>query len=1131
MALANAAHLMACAGLRVLMIDFDLEAPGLEQYFPVDHKAIRAHAGLFDLILRYKAAMASSLPATPENQEFRRLQDLFIVPIYPSLPSGGILDLMPAGCRGNDEQLDEYALGLRQFDWQDFYFNFGGGVFFEWLRRSLDGKSYDIVLVDSRTGVTEMGGICAYQLADAIVVMCASNQQNLNGTHDVVRNFFADRVTMLRSGRPLHLLVVPARVEQGSDSLLLGFRSRFESLFGSFTPRELTSAGLAFWDLMIPYEPRSAFQEHVIAKAGKAGARSIIGPAIQTLVRAIGLLSDGDSSLRRLTASGGEEVPEAQYDVTTREAGFDVFLVGTAPDSAVMAHIAAALGQRGLRTFAFEHRQATATVSDVLLSERRALEQSGLCAMLVGAVGEPPWRSEYLRQLLEERRRDARLRFLPILMPGAVLPSSEDMPSFLADLHWLRLTDADADSELDRLAIAIKEPWTQRYAGFEGPSDRPFLQSERPPYKGLAPFDEADASIFFGRETLVERLIDQLDHSRLVVITGASGAGKTSVVRAGLIPALRRGALTGSELWHHALLRPGPEPTKMLLEALVSAGLGIMPSTDSMTAASEIDRVLEASDSRYLLVIDQAEELFTLSHNTESKATEFVRLLLHLATRWKAKIALVIVIRGDFFGNLVDSSPAGASLVQGNIVSVPPMTTAELHTAIEAPAQLAGLALEPGLSALILRDTGDTAAALPLLQYLMWSLWQGRQHGYLTVETYLRLGGVSGSLARDAEEMFARLPSPADRDKAMAILLRLIFVDAEGQYRRRVESLDALPTDSSAQNDSNVLERLVAARLVVVSRQGEQVTVELAHDAVIIAWPRFREQIVQLSHFLRLRTRLSSAARLWEEGARQRGFLYSEGELGLLRQGAQLERHAHELSTLERDFIEASTRALRSRKLLALAAAIGLVTLSVLALGAAWYAAWQREEALNQEVMAQRAARAAQREAELSRLAALGAASVVSPDGRRMLRIDGGGRMDLLDLRTGATLGRIAEVSDQVSTATFSPDGNQLALGTVGGSATLYDGITLKTLASLRHHESVVRRVAFSPDGKLLASASDDATAVIWDVGSRQLRTIFRADGPVIGLGFSPDGSRLTMSSESGGLYSFDVRSGEVIRR
>jgi len=273
MALAHAADRLARTGLRVLMIDFDLEAPGLEQYFPIDQKALRTRLGLFDIILRYKLAMSSTAPGASENQYFRQLNQ-FIAPIYPKLPTGGTLDLMPAGQRGSDEQLSEYALGLRQFDWQDFYFNFGGALFFEWLRRSLDGPLYDVVLVDSRTGVTEMGGICAYQLADTMAVFCAPNQQNMDGTHNVVRNFLSQRVIQLRDGRALKLLVVPARVETRDEELLNVFQTRFQELFSNFEPKELTDAGLSFWDLLIPYEPQSAFQERVIVPGSRVARQS-----------------------------------------------------------------------------------------------------------------------------------------------------------------------------------------------------------------------------------------------------------------------------------------------------------------------------------------------------------------------------------------------------------------------------------------------------------------------------------------------------------------------------------------------------------------------------------------------------------------------------------------------------------------------------------------------------------------------------------------------------------------------------------------------------------------------------------------------------------------------------------------
>src|SRR6185295_2099555 len=147
-------------------------------------EGVRRHPGLLDLLLSYKQTMS----VAHEGAAFKNV-DSFIVAIYEQLPGGGRLDLIPAGQRQDPEQLARYALALRTFDWQDFYYNWEGDLFFEWLRRSLGMPRYDLVLVDSRTGVTEMGGICGYQLADVMVMLCAPNNQNMQGTANMLRDF------------------------------------------------------------------------------------------------------------------------------------------------------------------------------------------------------------------------------------------------------------------------------------------------------------------------------------------------------------------------------------------------------------------------------------------------------------------------------------------------------------------------------------------------------------------------------------------------------------------------------------------------------------------------------------------------------------------------------------------------------------------------------------------------------------------------------------------------------------------------------------------------------------------------------------------------------------------------------
>ena len=191
MALAGVAHILAKQNLKVLVIDFDLEAPGLERYF-FDRdrcRSIRAQPGLMDLIQTYRKALSDE--AAFEKAEFKQLDRFILNAINVAGSKGGSVDLMTAGQREPQQKLHEYSLAVRSFDWQDFFHNWKGDLFFDWLRRQLIDPStgYDVVLVDSRTGVTEMGGVCAYQLADVAVLLCAPNYQNLEGTRDVVLDF------------------------------------------------------------------------------------------------------------------------------------------------------------------------------------------------------------------------------------------------------------------------------------------------------------------------------------------------------------------------------------------------------------------------------------------------------------------------------------------------------------------------------------------------------------------------------------------------------------------------------------------------------------------------------------------------------------------------------------------------------------------------------------------------------------------------------------------------------------------------------------------------------------------------------------------------------------------------------
>ena len=214
MAVANIAELFSQAGLKVLMIDWDLEAPGLERFFEnvIEPDRILKKLGVIDMLLEYKKEMAQEGPVfdiLEETPLYKNL-DRFTVPIYPASPDRGELRLITAG-RRSKAHFSRYANAVLTFDWADFYRNWEGERYIEWLRRQFKQMA-DVVLIDSRTGVTEMGSVCTYHLADTVVMFCAPNQQNLKGTEKMARHFTSSQVIESRGGRPLQVLIIPARI-------------------------------------------------------------------------------------------------------------------------------------------------------------------------------------------------------------------------------------------------------------------------------------------------------------------------------------------------------------------------------------------------------------------------------------------------------------------------------------------------------------------------------------------------------------------------------------------------------------------------------------------------------------------------------------------------------------------------------------------------------------------------------------------------------------------------------------------------------------------------------------------------------------------------------------------------------
>jgi MinD-like ATPase involved in chromosome partitioning or flagellar assembly len=215
MALANVAQLFYQAGFKVLMVDWDLEAPGLERFFPIELNNVLDHPGVIELLLGYKEQMSKDLLIEKGKDLPFKKPENFLIEIYPEFKETGKLYLLTAG-RRSKEYFKEYVSSVLTFDWEDFYINYAGGSYFDWIKTQFK-QIADIILIDSRTGITEMGGVCTYQLADVVVMFCAPNQQNIDGTQIMAKNLANEKLLDIRSGNALKFLIVPARVEDRSE--------------------------------------------------------------------------------------------------------------------------------------------------------------------------------------------------------------------------------------------------------------------------------------------------------------------------------------------------------------------------------------------------------------------------------------------------------------------------------------------------------------------------------------------------------------------------------------------------------------------------------------------------------------------------------------------------------------------------------------------------------------------------------------------------------------------------------------------------------------------------------------------------------------------------------------------------
>jgi WD40 repeat protein/energy-coupling factor transporter ATP-binding protein EcfA2 len=698
-------------------------------------------------------------------------------------------------------------------------------------------------------------------------------------------------------------------------------------------------------------------------------------------------------------------------------------------------------------------------------------------AVLAADFAEFRWIFEETRQTLNEIRSNQALA----------------LASQRAQLDLLRWQQSKLNEVLDRLAER-PPPALQAQEG-DGPVVAVRPAPGRPPYKGLVTFDAEDADLFFGRERLVADLTTRLDEGGFLAVVGPSGSGKSSLVRAGLVPRLLRDPPGGGE-WRTTLFTPGAQPLEELA-AQLAALRGVLPTEplhelemDHRALSAGIRQLLagDRPDARVLIVVDQFEELFTLSHD-ETARHRFVEAVLHAARTMERRAVIIVVIRADFYGRCA-AYPALAAALQQDQVLVGPMTEDELRRAIEGPAERVGVRLQPGLSDRIMRDVGDEPGGLPLLSHALFETWMRREGDTLTLAGYNESGGVRRAIAMTADSVFEERLTPDERAIARSIFLRLIE-PGEGteDTRRRARLTELLRSSADTASVVAVLQTLTDARLVTA---GED-TVEVAHEALIREWPALRQWIDEDRVGLRIRLRLTEAAEEWVSLARDPGAIYRGARLLSATEWAA--QHQDDLSTQEREFLEASRSfheseldavRRRNRRLRLLVAGLGLFL--VVALIATGIAATQSRRARDEA-----------RVAAVRRLAAQALAS-------HSKQLDLGLLLSLEAIRLGGD----------------RPEGWSSLLTGLQTSP--------RVITSLGGHDSTVRVLAFS-GSEMMASGDEDGRVLLWDMADRSSEVLSASAGSQVrGLSFVDEGQTVVAGMQDGSVLRWDLRGADPAR-